>query len=55
MKELVYFIRHKGLTPIKVGKSTKEAFKGRLGQFKTSSPYGIEIVGVITKKGYKII
>lgn len=47
MKELVYFIKHKGLSPIKIGKSTKDALKGRLGQLKTSSPYGIEIVGII--------
>lgn len=55
MKELVYFIKHSNVSPIKIGKSTKENFKSRLGHLKISSPYGIEILGVIkTDNAYKL-
>jgi hypothetical protein len=43
----VYFFRHIGLTPVKIGYSTNESPINRFEQFKTYAPYGAEIVGFI--------
>jgi nitrogen regulatory protein PII-like uncharacterized protein len=47
-KGSVYFIKHKGLTPIKIGYSKNEDPSSRLASISTDSPYGIQILGVIT-------
>jgi len=46
-KGCVYFFKHKGLTPIKIGYSSHESPISRFDQFKTYAPYGAEIVGFI--------
>ena len=46
-KGCVYFFRHIGLTPVKIGFSTHESPIGRFEQFKTYAPYGSEIIGFI--------
>lgn len=46
-KGCVYFFRHIGLTPVKIGFSTNESPIHRFSQFKTYAPYGSEIVGFI--------
>jgi hypothetical protein len=46
-KGCVYFFRHIGLTPIKIGYSTNESPLDRFNQFKTYAPYGSEILGFI--------
>jgi hypothetical protein len=40
----VYFFKHKGLEPIKVGYSTKNSPEKRFIQFCTYAPFGGEIV-----------
>jgi len=46
-KGCVYFFRHIGLTPVKIGFSDNESPIGRFNQFKTYAPYGSEILGFI--------
>jgi hypothetical protein len=46
-KGCVYFFRHIGLSPVKIGYSTHESPIGRFDQFKTYAPYGSEIIGFI--------
>lgn len=46
-KGCVYFFRHIGLTPVKIGFSTSESPIDRFNQFKTYAPYGSEIIGFI--------
>ena len=46
-KGCVYFFRHIGLTPVKIGYSTSESPINRFNQFKTYAPYGSEILGFI--------
>lgn len=46
-KGCVYFFRHIGLTPVKIGFSTNESPIDRFNQFKTYAPYGSEILGFI--------
>lgn len=46
-KGCVYFFRHIGLTPIKIGYSLNESPIDRFTQFKTYAPYGSEIIGFI--------
>lgn len=46
-KGCVYFFRHIGLSPIKIGYSTHESPLDRFNQFKTYAPYGSEIIGFI--------
>lgn len=46
-KGCVYFFRHIGLSPIKIGYSTNESPLDRFMQFKTYAPYGSEILGFI--------
>jgi hypothetical protein len=43
----VYFFKHKGISPIKIGFSGNESCLARFESFKTYAPYGAEIVGVI--------
>ena len=54
-KGCVYFFRHIGLTPIKIGYSENESPIGRFTQFKTYAPYGSEIIGFIQTDEAKII
>lgn len=46
-KGCVYFFRHVGLTPVKIGFSLNESPIDRFNQFKTYAPYGSEILGFI--------
>lgn len=43
--EIIYFIRHIGMSPIKIGRTNNLAH--RLSALKNASPYGIEVLGVI--------
>jgi len=43
----VYFFRHIGLSPIKIGYSENESPINRFNSFKTYAPYGSEILGFI--------
>lgn len=46
-KGCVYFFKHIGLTPIKIGYSTNESPMIRFEAFKTYAPYGAELIGFI--------
>jgi len=46
-KGCVYFFKHVGLSPIKIGFSTHESPLGRFNQFKTYAPFGAELIGFI--------
>ena len=46
-KGCVYFFKHVGLSPIKIGFSTNESPLERFEQFKTYAPYGAELIGFI--------
>lgn len=46
-KGCVYFFRHIGLSPVKIGYSTNQSPINRFSQFKTYAPYGSEILGFI--------
>ena len=46
-KGCVYFFKHVGLSPIKIGYSESESPIDRFNQFKTYAPFGSEIVGFI--------
>jgi hypothetical protein len=52
-KGCVYFFRHIGLSPVKIGYSTNESPINRFNQFKTYAPYGSEILGFIQTKDAK--
>lgn len=43
----VYFFKHIGLDPIKIGYSSNESPIGRFDQFKTYAPFGAELLGFI--------
>jgi len=43
----VYFFRHVGLSPVKIGYSENESPINRFNTFKTYAPYGSEILGFI--------
>lgn len=43
----VYFVKQKGLSPIKIGYSGKEDPRGRIASMATASPYGMQIIGII--------
>lgn len=43
----VYFIKHIGLKPVKIGYSSSDNPINRINNFKTSSPYGLELIGII--------
>jgi hypothetical protein len=47
-KGCVYFFKHVGLTPIKIGCSTNESPIDRFTQFSTYAPFGAQIIGFIT-------
>lgn len=46
-KGCVYFFRHIGLSPIKIGYTDSESPIHRFNSFKTYAPYGSEILGFI--------
>ena len=46
-KGCVYFFRHVGLKPIKIGFSSNVSPLKRFNQFKTYAPFGAEIIGFI--------
>ena len=46
-KGCVYFFRHIGLAPVKIGYSSSNSPIARFDQFKTYAPYGSEIIGFI--------
>lgn len=46
-KGIVYFFRHKGISPVKIGYSNKQDYRDRFNQFNMYSPYGAEMLGVI--------
>lgn len=43
----VYFFRHKGLKPIKIGFSKFLSPVARFNQFNTYAPYGVELIGYV--------
>lgn len=47
-KECVYFIKQKGLTPIKIGYSSKKTPYKRIRSFETAAPFGIDLLGFIS-------
>lgn len=54
-KGSVYFIKHKGLLPVKIGYSSNENPQERFNSFNIASPYGIQVLGVIiTNKPQKL-
>lgn len=54
-KGSVYFIKHKGLLPVKIGYSLNENPQERFNSFNIASPYGIQVLGVvITNKPQKL-
>tara|TARA_R110002012_G_scaffold255293_1_gene435053 strand:+ start:103 stop:600 length:498 start_codon:yes stop_codon:yes gene_type:complete len=46
-KGCVYFFKHVGLSPIKIGYSTNPSPIERFSQFKTYAPFGAELIGFI--------
>lgn len=54
-KGCVYFFRHVGLSPVKIGYSNNESPIKRFSQFKTYAPYGSEILGFIQTDEAKLI
>lgn len=46
-KGCVYFVKHNGMSPIKIGMTSSEAPSNRLESMNTYSPYRIEVIGVI--------
>lgn len=54
-KGCVYFFRHIGLTPVKIGYSKHPSPIDRFAQFKTYAPYGSEIIGFIQTDSAKEI
>jgi hypothetical protein len=51
-KGCVYFFRHIGLTPIKIGYSSNASPASRFEQFSTFAPYGSELIGFIMTSDY---
>ena len=47
-KGCVYFFKHVGLNPVKIGYSENESPYKRFHQFKTYAPFGAECLGFIT-------
>lgn len=43
----VYFLKHNGLTPIKIGCTVGYSPMSRINSYSTYSPYGIELLGYI--------
>jgi hypothetical protein len=46
-KGCVYFFKHVGLNPVKIGYSENESPINRFEQFKTYAPFGAELIGFI--------
>ncbi len=46
-KGCVYFFKHVGLNPVKIGYSENESAINRFNQFRTYAPYGAELIGFI--------
>lgn len=54
-KGCVYFFKHSGLTPIKIGYSSNQSPIDRFNQFKTYAPFGAEIIGfILTENASKL-
>ena len=54
-KGCVYFFKHIGLSPIKIGYSSNESPINRFKQFKTYAPFGAELIGfIITENAKKL-
>ena len=54
IKEYVYFFKHINVTGVKIGKTSGESVLNRFNSFKTSSPFGAEILGFYEAvNGYK--
>lgn len=51
----VYFFKHIGIDPIKIGFSTSESPIDRLESFKTYAPYGAELIGFIRTRDAKML
>ena len=49
----VYFIKHKGLNPVKIGYSSHPNPLKRIESYNTSSPYGVEVLGYIISDNSK--
>ena len=49
----VYFVKHKGLDPIKIGWTSD--IKGRLASFNCASPFGIILLGTISQPNAHLI
>lgn len=47
-KGCVYFFKHVGLNPVKIGYSENESPYSRFNEFKTYAPFGAECLGFIT-------
>jgi len=47
VKGCVYFFKHVGLSPVKIGFSTNESPFSRFNSFKTYAPFGSELIGFI--------
>jgi len=54
-KGCVYFFRHIGLSPIKIGYSENESPIFRFDQFKTYAPFGAELIGFIPSEKAKLL
>jgi hypothetical protein len=54
-KGSVYFIKHKGLSAVKVGYSENQNPRERIEASKTYSPYGVEVLGIIIKENARRI
>jgi hypothetical protein len=52
-KGIVYFFKHVGIDPIKIGYTTKESPIERFNQLATYAPYGCEIVGFVQVENAK--
>lgn len=52
-KGCVYFFRHLGLSPVKIGYSESQSPKSRFDQFKTYAPYGCEMLGFVSLENSK--
>ena len=51
----VYFIRLNGLTPVKIGYSTKSSPQDRLDTIRIAAPYGAELLGFVLSENAKAL
>tara|TARA_R110000765_G_C18884416_1_gene602416 strand:- start:413 stop:949 length:537 start_codon:yes stop_codon:yes gene_type:complete len=54
-KQCVYFFRHVGLNPVKIGYSSNSTPLSRFDTFRTYAPFGAELLGFIETKEAKIL